>query len=63
MDQCSTCLDYIPIFETNRGKNNEDLCNKCYKKQNTVMKDYELASKIEDLADRIHYGNTYPLES
>jgi len=25
--------------------------------------DLELSRKVEDLADRIHYGRTYPLES
>lgn len=31
--------------------------------EETKMTDIELARRIEDLADRIHYGQTYPLES
>lgn len=63
MDQCSNCREYISIFETNVGKHNEDLCNKCFKEQNQTLTDIQLAAKIQFFAHDIYYGKEYPLES
>lgn len=64
MDQCYKCKRAIPTYETNVGRNNEDLCNACYSDQtNSTLTDIQLAAKIQKFALDINRGLTYPLES
>ncbi|WP_276307600.1 hypothetical protein [Bacillus pseudomycoides] len=33
MDRCFVCGKWMSVMETNVGKHDEDLCNKCFEEQ------------------------------